>query len=439
MTRAELQREALVDLLRSAWIVESARARVYASWSPARPRIAPSVTRARERAAIVAESLTALGRAPDEALVTAHAAWITGCIDDGREAFSDLFLARLGDWVDAHAADYLVDGRERLRALGEDERSSVRFPEEVPAASPYEPLAGPRAEPPGERRLRIGVLGDLHVGDALGDAMALAAVADLNASGADVVVQLGDLTDGGNEGQFRSAAEILARLEAPCATIMGNHDVYSTEEDRLAGREYYTRFFGRSPHGLLLHQRGVRLALLDSVEHATAPFPPFDLVTGTFKEGRGGAMVRGALSVEQHAILAELAAPHSGPALVFLHHPPQPFTGFPPVVFALRDADSGRLHATCDGGNVWGVFAGHTHRNHRGPSLGGVVVQEVGVPRDFPFGIALIDVGDNGYAYNFVQISDADLLREAYRGVGEIQRRYATGARRERSFVWERL
>jgi hypothetical protein len=121
-----------------------------------------------------------------------------------------------------------------------------------------------------------------------------------------------------------------------------------------------------------------------------------------------------------------------------LHHPPQPFTGFPPVLFGLRDADSGRLHATIDSGNVWGVFAGHTHRNARTRDFDGVPAQEVAMPRDYPFGYALVDVSRDGYAFRFVQLSDRDLLERAYRKAGVIHRRYGRGTDEEIAFVWRR-
>jgi hypothetical protein len=146
--------------------------------------------------------------------------------------------------------------------------------------------------------------------------------------------------------------------------------------------------------------------------------------------------VQGSLTHAQHDLLADLAAPGAGPAFVFLHHPPQPFTAFPPVLFGLRDADSGRLNAAVDSGNVWGVFAGHTHRNARTRVFDGVPAHEVAIPRDFPFGYALVDVTQRGYAYRFVQISDEELLRDAYGRAGAIHRRYALGSDSERFFVW---
>ena len=62
----------------------------------------------------------------------------------------------------------------------------------------------------------------------------------------------------------------------------------------------------------------------------------------------------------------------------------------------------------------------------------------VAIPRDFPFGYALVDVTSEGYAYRFVQISDEELLRSGYTRAGRIHRRYALGSEEERAFVWTR-
>jgi hypothetical protein len=367
-----------------------------------------------------------------------HARWIRMCSGGPDEALGDLFLARLGDWVDAHALGYLPAGADRMRALEDEERAALQWPSSMPAPPPFERVEPPALEAPGEVRLRIGVLGDLHIGAPHADAFADRAVADLNASRTDIVVQLGDLTDHGERHQFEGAARLLAHLDAPLVTMMGNHDVYSASEQRPGGRDYFRSLFGRPPEGVLLERKGVHIAVLDSVDHGISPFAPFDLITGTFLEGSGGAVVRGALSPAQHDILAEVAVPGGAPAFVFLHHPPQPFTGFPPVIFGLRDADSGRVHATCDSGNVWGVFAGHTHRNHRGAGFDGVPTQEVAAPLDFPCGYALIDVTAHGYLYRFEQVSDNEVLRPAYERAGPFHRRYALGAPQERGFIWRR-
>jgi len=431
---ARLDDDIVSDLLRSAWIIESARTSVYREWGDRAERFFASGERARQRADLIERALEARATKPDRALVEPHAEWVRRCALGPDEPLADLFLVRMADWVDAHALDYLPEGQQEMGALSDAERASLLWPSGLPPPPPFEPLPPPPGSARPDRRLRVGVLGDTHVGSPLARELAVAAVEDLNASGADVVVQLGDLTDHGDPHEFAAAASVLDGIGAPLLTMMGNHDVYSAGERRLAGRELYRTHFGREPEGRLEEIGGVRLAVLDSAEHGISPFPPFDLVSGAFAEGGAGALVRGALSAPQHDILAEIAAPGAAGALVFLHHPPQPFTGFPPVIFGLRDADSGRLHATCDSGNVWGVFAGHTHRNHRGTGFDGVPVQEVAAPCNYPCGFGLIDVHAAGFEYRFEQISNEDLLRLAHERAAAIQRRYARGTPEERAF-----
>lgn len=425
------------DLLRSAWLIESSRRAVYLSWAEAQSRYLASAERAEQRAAIIEEAIDERGLRTDPGLVEAHAGWMTrlGGTRPDEVALGNFFLARLGDWVDGHCADVLREGA-RLKELGEEERAGLEFPTEMPPPPPFEPVPPIAVEPPGEVVFRFGILADLHFGSEGAEAMARAAIADLNRSGAELVVQLGDITDHGNHDEFDAAVAALDNLEMPLVTMMGNHDVYSLGEERLSGRDYYPKSFGRDPDGIIVEHRGFRFAVLDSVMHAASPYAAYNIATGEFVDGPGGAIVRGELSVPQHDLLAEVAAPGTAPAFVFLHHPPQPYTGFPPILFGLRDEDSGRLHATVDSGNVWGVFAGHTHRNARTRDFGTVPAQEVAMPRDFPYGYALVDVTERGYGYRFMQISDEELLRAAYPAAGEIHRRYGVGSPTERSFVW---
>jgi predicted phosphodiesterase len=434
----DLAADSVRDLLRSAWLVERSRAAVYSRWAADEPRYEGSVSRAEERASIVSSELERRSARTDEPLVEAHAEWILGLAGrwPGEQPLGDIFVARLGDWMEAHASPFLGDISERVSELGRDERSILTLPEALPAAPPFEPVETPALRPPGKPLFRFALLGDLHFGSPSGETMVRAAIADINRSGAELVVQLGDITDHGDPDEYELAASVLLDVQPPLVTMMGNHDVYSYSTGSLDGRDLYRKHFGRDPDGTLLEHKGFRFAILDSVEHAASPFAPYNLVTGAFMEGKGGAVVRGSLSAPQHEILADVAAPGGGPAFVFLHHPPQPFTGFPPVVFGLRDQDSGRLHAVADSGNVWGVFAGHTHRNARTRVYGTVPVHEVGIPRDFPFGYALVDVSDEGYAFCFVQLSDERLLMEAYKSAGRIHRRYALGREEDRSFVW---
>jgi predicted phosphodiesterase len=433
------RQDVITDLMRSAWAVESARSLVYLRWAAADERFESPARTAREAAAIFERELSERGRRTDLPIAEGHAEWITSLVGDdpGATPLADWFVARLADWVVAHAGDFLSEGAGRLKELHETDKLTLSAPE-MPAAPPYEAVTTPPVEPPGDVAFRFAILGDLHVGSPAGESMARAAIADINASGADLTIQLGDLADHGKRTEFVQAAKVMNELAMPWEVVTGNHDMYSTEEERLAGREYFTEHFNRAPDGHLIEHKGHKFVLLDSAEEVASPFAPYNLVTGQFMDGNGGAIVRGALTTPQHEILAEVAAPGSPPAFVFLHHPTQPFTSFPPIVFGLRDADSGRLHAVCDSGNVYGIFAGHTHRNKVSGRFGTVPVTEVGIPRDYPFGYGLVDVAANGYAYHFHQISNEDLLQEAYPLSGQIHRNYAGGTASDRAFMWTR-
>lgn len=436
----DLANDILTDLVRSAWIIERSRAAVYEGWTDHDPRFGASAERALKRASIIERSIESRSGTPDASFIEPHAGWIRNLVGDrpNEVSFGELFAIRLADWVDGHAGPFLDDGVDEIAAINEEEKSFVPFPENITESPPFIPTETIVLDPPGEVRFTFGILADTHIGSPRAEAMTRAAVADLNASGAELVVQLGDITNHGNEREFIRAAEVLSGLEMPYLTTMGNHDVYSYKKEALIGRRLYEKYFGRAPDGLLHEHKGIRFAVLDSAEELTSPFPPFNLVTGQFMEGKGGAVVRGVLSTPQHELLAEIAAPGAPPAFVFLHHPPQPFTGFPPILFGLRGADSGRLHAVCDSGNVWGIFAGHTHRNTITTRFGNVPAVEVAIPRDFPFGYALVDVTDDGYYYRWVQLSDSELCIEGHKTVSEIHHRYGLGKPEERAFVWTR-
>lgn len=434
----DLERETITDLLRSGWLIEAGRADLFQRWAKHASGWEERADIASDKATLLEDALSELDRQPDVKLVEGHASWLRGVVGETPEEvpLGDLFAARLGSWVEAHLIGLVGDRAALLSELTNRENSALKFPSELPASPPFEPVETIEVEPPGEVRFRFAILGDLHFGSPNGERMARAAIAEINGSGAELVIQLGDVTDQGKKSEFETAAKVLEEVELPLTTMLGNHDVYSREEQRVAGREYYGNSFGREPDGVVLEHKGVRFAVLDSATPEGSPFAPFDFVAGAFVDGPGGALVHGSLTVPQHEILADIAAPGSPPAFVFLHHPVQPFYAFPPILFGLREADSGRLHAVADSGNVWGIFAGHTHRNKRTTDFGAVPAHEVAIPRDYPFGYALVDVTDNGYTFRFVQLSDEQLLRDAYQSASIIHRRYALGDPGDRSFVW---
>ena len=437
MPAPDLAEEVITDLIRSSWVIESARREVYRAWSGAELSYGEASERADERATLIAHELARRAVEPDHGLVEAHAAWMRETIGD--EPLGPMFLIRLAGWVDAHLEPFLQPAvHERLKTITEKDTNAVKWPSSLPAPKPFEALPNEMLAAPGETKFRFAILADMHIGSPAGDRAVRAAINDLNRSGAEFVVQLGDITDHGDLEEFIKAKEILSTLEMPVSTVMGNHDVLSLAEDRLSGREFYLAHFGRESDGELFEHEGIKFALLDSVDHSASPFGPFDLSSGSFTDGRSGAIVRGSLTHPQHDLLADIAGPGGGPAFVFLHHPPQPFTGFPPILFGLSTADSGRLHAVADSGNVWGVFAGHTHRNARTRTYDTVPVQEVATPRDFPFGYALVDVSDEGYAFNFMQVTDSDYIKSAAARTTGIHQRYGLGAKEIRNFVWRK-
>lgn len=437
-SRFDLAQDLIRDLLRSSWVIQETRRQLYETWTPIDPRYEISEERTREQRDIVERALRSHGRSPDPAVLEAHFAWLTDLIGEHPDdvPFAPMFATRLGDWVQAHASPFLGREGERMGELQAEEQSGTPFPSELPEPSAFEPLEMVEVRPPGEVRFTFAILGDMHIGSPTGEAAVRAAIRDINDSGAELVIQLGDITDHGEKEEFELALKVLGELQVPVTTMMGNHDVYSIKEELLSGRANYGAAFGREPDGVIFEHKGVRFAVLDSVEHGASPFGPFDMVSGKFTDGNAGAIVRGSLSDPQHDLLAEVASPGGAPAFVFLHHPPQPFTGFPPILFGLREEDSGRLHAVADSGNVWGVFAGHTHRNARTRTYDGVPVHEVAIPRDVPCGFALVDVTESGYAFRFRQLSDERFLEATYSKASDIMRRYGTGPELARGFSW---
>lgn len=434
----DLAAEQLTTLLRSAWVIERGRSASYSVWARSDPAYAASITRCDRRAELIGAAISDLGHPLDESLVELHTRWLLGVIGEqpGAIALSNFFISRLGDWVDAHAGPFLGEGAEEMQSLQAEDKEGLSFPDGFPQPPGYSPFDIPDVQAPGEVLFRFAILGDAHIGSPHSEELLAAAIADINASGAALTVQLGDLSDHGASEEIARARALLDELEMPWEAMTGNHDMFDVSEQRLAGREYFEATFGRPADGTMIEHEGFNFVLLDSAEEARSPFPPYDIVAGSFANIPGGAVVRGSLTSPQHDLLADIAGPGGGPAFVFLHHPTQPFAGLPPILFGLSENDSGRLHAVCDSGNVWGIFAGHTHRNIRTTEYSGVPVQEVGVPRDFPHGYALVDVAANGYAYRFVQLSDEDLLRRHYARSSEIQRRYAGGSGAGRAFSW---
>ncbi len=75
--------------------------------------------------------------------------------------------------------------------------------------------------------VRIAHVSDVHFGKIAAPDVVDALVADVHASGADLVAVSGDLTQRALPRQYAAARDFLARFEAPVIVVPGNHDVYA--------------------------------------------------------------------------------------------------------------------------------------------------------------------------------------------------------------------
>lgn len=84
---------------------------------------------------------------------------------------------------------------------------------------------GPRTPDPGPRISRVAHLSDVHFGKIAHPGIVDAIVADVNASGAALVVVSGDLTQRARTSEYEAAKAMLDAFEAPALVVPGNHDV----------------------------------------------------------------------------------------------------------------------------------------------------------------------------------------------------------------------
>jgi Icc protein len=234
------------------------------------------------------------------------------------------------------------------------------------------------APPPGRELFRFATVNDVHLGDPhFGKWPTIphpddggepppqrclrAAVAELAAWGAQLLVAKGDLTDHGRVAEWRMAAELLAGAGVPVEAVPGNHDVCEGSVDGagiLAGAGIRLHSGGAAAREL----PGARLVLGDS----TIPGEDRGTLAGITDE------------------VARLTAGAGGPAVVAIHHHPQrrPVATHPPQ--GVPGAESRPfLDALAAANPATLVISGHSHR-HRRHRWGPLTVVEVGSPQDFP-------------------------------------------------------
>ena len=82
----------------------------------------------------------------------------------------------------------------------------------------------PESEP--QARVCIAHVSDLHFGRIAHPQIVAALLEEINGCNVDVVAVSGDLTQRARHHEYRKAAAMLGRMEAPTLVVPGNHDVY---------------------------------------------------------------------------------------------------------------------------------------------------------------------------------------------------------------------
>jgi 3',5'-cyclic AMP phosphodiesterase CpdA len=233
------------------------------------------------------------------------------------------------------------------------------------------------AVPPGRLLTRVATIGDLHLGETSfgvfprissqgGPAVAhpvvctSAAVDELLAWGAEMLVVKGDLAHGNRRSEYELAGELLGGLPVPTMVLPGNHDGGNIQRHNATA---------------VLAEHG--LCLVDAV---TVVDRPGVRIIGVDTRTRTQA---GTVSASTDAVAAAAGAATGG-TLVVLHHQlmTAPVVTYPPPGVPagearrfLDDLAAAQPRAV--------VTSGHTHR-HRARRHGPLLITEVGSPKDYP-------------------------------------------------------
>ncbi len=228
------------------------------------------------------------------------------------------------------------------------------------------------APPPGAQLCRVATLSDIHVGsdhfgklpvirDPHGDHAARcvrAALDDIAAWGADLLVVKGDLTEQGALEEWDEAGAILASCGLPVLAVPGNHDTVRGAVDGTAAL---------AAHGVPI-----------TYDVASHDLPGLRVVVAnTTVPGRGVGSI-----AERRAHVLDALAGAPGGALLGLHHYPQRLpvpTMWPPGIPA--PSSSRFLDDVAAANPATLVTSGHSHR-HRRHAHGPLTVTEVGAPKD---------------------------------------------------------
>ena len=435
------------DLLLSCWIIEAARSSVLTAFGHNDAGV-----RAAERARILAAECVQRGVGLAPRLASDHARWMANVAGDPHETgpLGWFFLQRLGMYVDGHAASELNPAaRGRFEELGAADAKAVAnallaSAEPTSAASgearlgvPHEIAEWPACAPAvasGEPIAKFGIIGDPHVGLEISNRLLAAALSDLNRDGVAFSVAIGDLTQNGSLDFFEQAREIFEASLSPVVLTLGNHDMWGGTTETARGHMHFQSVFDRPPFAV--HEKnGVRVIVLDSSDPTLSPFPPFDLMGGSFTDQPNESVPGGRLSEEVCDWMSGLGP--AGPTFILLHHPPHPYMGFPPIIFGLDEDATHRLADLAKRTSALAIFCGHTHRSAL-YELEGVPVIEVPSVKEWPFGYGIVEVTDEAWSFNLRPITDSSMADADAGGAGLIFRRYSRGPDEARAFAGPR-
>ncbi|MGE3328224.1 MAG: metallophosphoesterase [Acidimicrobiia bacterium] len=252
--------------------------------------------------------------------------------------------------------------------------------------------------PPGPARHRIATISDLHIGernfghlprirDGEGELHSItcvrAALAEITAWGADVLLIKGDLTHHNRRSQYQQLAELLAAVPIPVAAIPGNHDGGNHRSDGAgAGAMSMLR-----DHGVLV---------VDDADVIELPGVTV-VAANTMRHGRSTGSL-------DHLPAIVRAVDRPEPVLLAIHHQLMPWlTYWPPGMVGLNAHRLLReVHAVNPRMLITG---GHTHR-HRRWQWRSVMITEVGSPKDHPGTWAGYVVHDGGIQQSVYRVAD---------------------------------
>ena len=411
----------------SCWIIETARSAALNDRGHTEAGV-----RAAERARILARGCQREGVKIQPAMAQRHCVWMAGVAGAAAEtgALGWMFLQRTGMYVEAHIRNYLPAAEhERMVELSEPDIEKVneaiaRGLPDVPGPPGVGPASDLRATELGAGDHLVGIVADPHISPGDNDTFCQA-VDLLNSAGAELMVIPGDLTRNGEPESYESARYLIAGSKAPVAATMGNHDVAPGGPGETAGRAQFESVTGGKAFGIY-ETEGVRAIMLNSAVPEISPFPPFDILGGDFTDTPPEAVPWGSFDTEVVEWMSGLG-PAGVPTFIFLHHPPFPYLGFPPLVFGLTRESTLSLEKLVDATGAAALFCGHTHRSALS-DLRGVPVIEVPSNRHWPFGFGALRIQTSASTWSF-NVHPNRLPPEAEPNdyAGYIFRRYAAG------------